>query len=92
MAEIQITQSIENPVYAALTLMLTHLAISQPEVAKETKKIKAALDDHFSPANQWKAPEPGLTEAEVSLLVDQKLERFAVGLQASTTGKGGGKS
>jgi hypothetical protein len=58
MAEVNVEQEIRNPVHAALTLMLAHLAISQPEVSKETRKLKAALDDHFSAAKQFAMPDP----------------------------------
>ena len=75
--EVHIAEKAANPVHAALILLLTHQAISQPEVSKETEKIKASLDDHFSAAKQWNPPEPGLKAHEVAALVDAKLSEFA---------------
>jgi len=37
----------KHPVHRALHLLLTHAAVQQPEIAKETAKIKDALDEEF---------------------------------------------
>jgi 3-methyladenine DNA glycosylase AlkD len=38
----------KNPIHKALNLLLRHLAVQQPEVAKDANKISAELDDLIS--------------------------------------------
>ena len=84
MAEVQIERERKNPVHKALMLILTHLAIQQPEAAKEIEKAKGALDDLFAPENQMTMPEPGLNQLQVEDIVEdivnQKIAKFAATL------------
>jgi hypothetical protein len=54
MAEVKIeSNERKNPVHRAMVLLLTHLGVQQPEVNKETGKLKGELDELFRQEIVW---------------------------------------
>jgi len=51
----EVTRKIErrNPVHRSLHLLLTHLAIQQPEAGEDCRDLLGKLDDLFSKEADW---------------------------------------